>query len=368
MELEISALRVQISKFSTSSHSEQVTALEEKLSRAESAAGAAQRELLDLRKNLDRASEKAVKEGTERISMETKLKFLEREAAESKKSAEDSISRVDILEKKLAALTTLHKESDSRRQAGDRTRDRLENEVANLRRRSAALENENLRLREERERMRRKDASSAGAAVDDDGLDELEDEERTRLQAHIQDLEAEISNLRRGIWRERRRELDNIGGGGGGGGGDDGAPLPPPPLAGSPGASKFDDIDLSGPSPSFSSNSNRRPSRGASNFTNVLTSGFNALTGGSIALGGSNNDEYDKGGGGGGGGGLLDDDDGFDEEVYRRAAQEDLARREKERMDGIRAELKKWEGWRMDVVDSRLGTVGREGMGEIFEI
>ena len=346
MELELSTLRAQILKSSTDTHTEQVSALEEKLSRAESAAGAAQRELLDLRKNLDRASEKAVKEGTERISIVTTLKSLEREAAGSKKSAEDSISRVETLEKKLSTLTTLHKESDTRRQAGDRTRDRLENEVANLRRRSAALENENLRLREERERLRRRDAG----ATDDDGLDELEDEERTRLQTHIRGLESEVSDLRRGIWREKRRELDNTEGG-------EGAP-------GSPGANKFDEIDLSGPSPSFlQSNYNRRPSmaqaRGSTNFTNVLTSGFNALTSG-IALGGNNRNDGEADDG------LLPDED-FDEDIYRRA-QEDEARKEKDRLDGIKSELKKWKGWRMDIVGSRLGTVGREGMGEIFEI
>ena len=333
MELELSSLRAQISKSSSSgdSHQEQISALEEKLRRAEGAAGAAQRELLDLRRNLDRASEKAVKDGTARISTETKLKSLEREAADSKKSAEESIARVDMLEKKLAALTNLHKEAEARRQAGDRTRDRLENEVAKLRKRSAALENENLRLREERERTRRKDASSADAA-DDDDLDELEDEERRRFQHRIRDLEGEVSDLRRGIWRDKRRELDAGNG------------------PGSPNGN-FDEIDLSGPSPSY-----RRPSMTTSNqgrvsdFTNVLTSGFNALTGGGLGA-----DDHD---------GLLDDD--FDEGVYRQA-QEDEAKKEKDRLEGIKAELKQWEGWRMDIADSRVGTV-EKGMGEIFEI
>ena len=57
----------------TSDSSEQVTALEDKLARAEKAAGAAQRELGDLKRNLERASEKAVKEGGARASAETKV-------------------------------------------------------------------------------------------------------------------------------------------------------------------------------------------------------------------------------------------------------------------------------------------------------
>ncbi|KAL9591779.1 MAG: hypothetical protein Q9179_007378, partial [Wetmoreana sp. 5 TL-2023] len=61
MELEISSLRAQLQKHTSlsSSHTEQVTALETKLDRAERAAGAAQRELLDTKKSLERASEKA---------------------------------------------------------------------------------------------------------------------------------------------------------------------------------------------------------------------------------------------------------------------------------------------------------------------
>lgn len=328
MEMEISKLRSQVVKISssTSTHSEQVSALEDKLERAERAAGAAQRELIDVKKSLERAGEKAVKEGSERTSAETKIRSLTREAEESKNAAEESVKRVETLEKKLAALTTLHRDADGRRQTGERERERLEKEAADMRRRLAALENENLRLREERERARKREASGA----DDEGVDELEDAERERLESKVRGLEGEVHELRRGVWRDRRKEL--------GAPDEDGALSP---------GSKFDEIDLTGGSPSY-----RRQSmaggRGES-FSNVLSSGFSALTGG----GGKENQEPFDGG-----------DDDFDEDAFR-LAQEEEARKRVERVKEVKRGLKDWEGWRMDIVDVR---VGGGGAGEIFDV
>lgn len=328
MEMEISNLRSQIDKSSssTSTHSEQVSALEDKIDRAERAAGAAQRELIDVKKGLERASEKAVKEGSERTSAETKIRSLGREAVESKKIAEDSLKRVEILEKKLAALTTLHKDADGRRQAGERERERLEKEAGDMRRRLAGFENENLRLREERERTRKKEASGA----DDEGVDELEDEERRRLESKIRGLEGEVYELRRGVWRDRRNEMGTSG---------EDAPMSP--------GSKFDEIDLSGGSPSY----RRQSMAGArgSSFSNVLSSGFNAFTGGG---GREGQDSFDGA------------DDEFDEDAFR-LAQEEEARKRVERVKEVKRGLKDWEGWRIDIVDVR---VGGGGAGEIFDV
>lgn len=335
MEMEISNLRTQIDKStsSSSSHSEQVSALEEKLDRAERAAGAAQRELSDVKKSLDRASEKAVKEGSERTSAETKIRNLGREAEESKESAEDSLKRVEALERKLATLTTLHKESDGRRQAGERERERLDREATDLKRRLASIENENLRLKEESERSRKTQASG----VDDDGVDDLEDEERTKLENKVRGLEGEVFELRRGVWRDRRRTM----------GADGEATGPTSPD------SKFDDVDLSGEPLHFRRQSNATPARGQG-FATVLSNGFNAITGGSG--GGSNRETQD----------LLDIDDEevFDEDAFRRAQEEESLKRV-ERVKEVKRGLKDWEGWRMDVVDCR---VGGGGAGEIFDV
>ena len=325
MEIEISNLRSQLEKQNAAlnTHSSQVAALEEKLHRAESAAGAAQRELLDLRKNLERASEKAVKEGSERTSAETKIRMLGREADVSAKSAEDAAKRVEMLEKKFAALTTLHKEADARRQTGEREREKVEKELVELKKKMVGLENENSRLREERERLHKRNVGGGGA---DEGLDELEDEERKRLEERVRELEGEIFDLQRGVWREKRRELQ-----------DD--------EVGSPGAG-FDDVDLSGPTGGLRRQS-LKGGRGQS-FAGVLSSGFSALTGrgerGSLD--------------------LVSDDGGFDEDAFR-AAQEEEGRRRVERVKEVKKGLKEWEGWRLDIVDTRMAG---GGAGEIFDI
>ena len=329
MEMEISNLRTLVDKstIASNSHSEQVAALEEKLKRAERAAGAAQRELLDVRKGLDRASEKAVKEGSERTSSETKIRSLQREADESRKSAEESIKRVETLEKKLAAFTTLHKETDSRRQAAERERDRVEREAAETMKRLVNVENENLRLREEKERSRKRDMS----AVDDDGVDELEDEERRKLEDKVRQLEGELFNLKRGVWSDRRKDLSGLEG-------DDGPASP---------GSKFDEVDLNAGPTLFRRQSNAA-SRGQG-FTDVLSSGFNAITGG------GHRESHE----------LLESiDDGFDEDAFR-AAQEEDSRKRLERVRETKRKLKDWEGWRMDIVDCRIGA---GGAGEIFDV
>lgn len=279
-----------------------------------------------MKKSLERASEKAVKEGSERTSAETRIRSLGREAEESKQAADDSMRRVETLEKKLAALTTLHKDADGRRQTGEREREKLEKEAADMRRRLAGLENENLRLREERERARKREASG----IDDEGVDELEDEERSRLESKVRGLEGEVHELRRGVWRDKRNQLSGTD--------EDGAMSP---------SSRFDDIDLTGGSPGY-----RRQSMAGgkgSSFSNVLSSGFNAFTGG----GGRDEQGFLEGG-----------DDDFDEDAFR-VAQEEEARRRVERVREVKRGLKDWEGWRMDVVDVR---VGGGGAGEIFDV
>jgi hypothetical protein len=327
MELEISNLQAQLasSTNASSSTTAQVTALEEKLARAESAAGAAQRELTDVRSRLDKASEKAVKEGTTRTSAETKMRNLEQENEERGKLADDALKKVDNLEKKLSALTQLHKDAETRRQTSEQERVGGDKESTELRKRVGGLEAENSRLRIEREKWKRIQAGE----TDNEGLDELEDEERKKLETKVRELEGELYEARSGAWRERRREMQ------------------PGVNDGTVTSSGFDDIDLSGPV----GGSGRRPSvrhqKGGS-FANVLTSGFGALTG-------TSQDE-----------GLLEDDDlGFDEEAFRAAQQEDAMKR-LERVKDIKRGLKDWEGWRLDLVELRTTAGG--GLGEIFEI
>lgn len=329
MEIEISNLRAQLDRVASGSsvEKEQIAALEDKLARSERFAATAQQELGDLKKNLERTTEKVVKEGSERTSAETKLRTLEREAELSKAHSDELQKKVDALERKVTTLTTLHKEHDARFQAQKREREKAEKEASDLRSRLAGIENENSRLREERERARKRDAQG----IDDDGVDELENEEQQRLEKKVRDLEGEVHELRRGIWHDRKKELEG-----------EGSSDVTSPVA------KFTDVDLGG----GISPSRRSIAHGGKGFGDFLTSGFNAITGG----GASGADE-----------GLLEDDEDldFDEDAFRLAQEED-AKKRIERVKEIKRGLKNWAGWRLDLVENRRG--GGEGVGEIFEI
>ena len=338
MEMEISTLRSQLEKSSTStsSHSEQVGALEDKLQRAERAAGSAQRELADVKKSLERASEKALKEGTDKTSNETRIRNLIHESEEAKRSADESLKRAGTLEKKLLALTNMNKDADARRQAGERERERLEQEAMKFHRRLASLENENLQMREERSKNKMRHV--AGGTDDDDVLDELEDAEKVRLGRKIRDLETEVFELRRGVWRERRQTLQP---------GIDGEEAVTSPGGGV--GNKFDEIDLDGPSPYRRQSTTGSGTGRGSSFSNVLSSGLSAFTG--------NGKRSD---------GLEDfDDEPFDEVAFQKAQAEESAKRI-ERVKEIKRGLKDWEGWRMDIVDLRMA--GGGGTGEIFDV
>ncbi|KAI1081360.1 hypothetical protein F5B20DRAFT_535791 [Whalleya microplaca] len=326
MELEISRLRAQAERQSSAggTHQEQIVALEEKLARAEQAAMKAQRELADLKRNLERTTERAVKEGSERTSAETKLRHLERELETLRAEKAELEKKSEALDKKVTALGNLHKENDSRSSALRKEKERAEKEAQETKAKIEKLEAENLRLR-------KKDAAEGGG--DDDGVDELEDEERQRMEKKIRDLESEVYDLRRGIWHQRRREMEP-------GVGED---------ANSP-TGGFTNIDLGGGL--VSPNTARKG--GAKGFGDFLTSGINALTGAAAPA-----DEKDEP--------LLEDDDlEFDEDAFRRA-QEEEGRRRLERIKDIKRGLKNWEGWRLDLVDARRGG-GGYGAGEIFEI
>ncbi|KAJ6779773.1 hypothetical protein PWT90_04951 [Aphanocladium album] len=312
MEIEISKMRSQIERQQSgaSSEKEQVAALEDKVAHAEAAAGKAQRELQDVKKNLERATEKAVREGSERSSAETKASSLEHELKTLKAAHEELVKKADGFEKKVMTLTTLHKEQDSRSQILKREKDKAEADRAELRTRVEKLESENTKLRSRK-------STDGGGGLDDEGMDELENEERQRLEQKIRSLEKEVHELRSGEWIQRRRDMESSG---------------------------FQDVDLSapyGPSPAQRKNS----TGGIGQF---FTSGLNALAGGG-------DDE-----------GFLEDDDvEFDEEAFRKAHDEEQMRR-LERIKELKRSLKHWEGWRLDIVDLRRG--GVHGVGDIFDV
>ncbi|KAJ5819979.1 hypothetical protein N7474_005570 [Penicillium riverlandense] len=367
MELEISNLRAQLASQSSSNsaHETQLAALEDKASQGQAALERAQRELADTKAALTRASEKAVKEGVDKTSTETLIKTLQREIEELKNEKGEADKKIDTLDKKLQALGNLHKESETRHQLRLRESEKSDKETAIMRKKLASIENENLRLREERDRIRKRDATGA----DDEALDELEDEERQRLERRIRELEGEVFDLRRGVWQEKRHELATHA--------DEGVDSAGPVDAG---ANAFDDVDLVGGRPeharrrSMAMQQQQWNQQQHSSFSTVLSSGFAAFTGGSNnnnrARASSSNPPYAQGTRGSLE--LLSEenfDDEFDEAAFARAQAEEEARKRVEWMRELKKKLRDWNGWRLDLVDSRAGAEGAGvGMGEIFQV
>jgi hypothetical protein len=110
-----------------------------------------------------------------------------------------------------------------------------------------------------------------------------------------------------------------------------------------------------------------------SSFSTVLSSGFAAFTGTSSnnrARASSSNPPYPQGTRGSLE--LLSEEnfeDEFDEAAFARAQAEEEARKRVEWMRELKKKLRDWNGWRLDLVDSRAGAEGAGvGMGEIFEV
>ncbi|KAL4737712.1 hypothetical protein BDV11DRAFT_191138 [Aspergillus similis] len=374
MELEISNLRAQVAE--KSALESRITALEEKLSRSENTLERTQHELTDAKAALTRASEKAVKEGVEKTSTETLIKSLQRDIEELKHEKTEAEKKIETLEKKLQAMSNLHKESEARHQTKLRESEKAEKEAASLRKKLASTENENLRLKEEQEALRKREATASGGA-DDDALDELEDEERSRLQRRIRELEGEIFDLRRGAWQEKRQELQP-------------GPEAYPPDSSfeynpdAAAANAFDDVDLIGGSPEHSrrrSMAQKQHQQQHSSFSAVLSSGIAAFTGSNSPFYSHTHSQSPSQAHGHGSGHapaargsleLLSEEnleDEFDEMEFARAQAEEEARKRVEWVREIKRQLKNWKGWRLDLVDSRAGAEGAGvGMGEIFEI
>lgn len=335
--------------------------MEEKLSQSETALEKTRQELADTKQSLSRASEKAVKEGVDKTSSETLIKNLRREIEELQEAKTTSEKRAETLDKKLQALGNLHKESETRHQTRLKDHEKLEKELALLKKKLASVENENLRLREEKERSKKREAGVEG----NDSLDELEDEERVRLERRVRELEGENFDLRRGAWKERRKEL----------GAEEGEEEFE--ASTSPG-NTFDEVDLIGGAPNHSRRrslmmQNRSQQQQHSSFATVISSGLAAFTGNN-----NNGNTRERQASiqnhppaARGSLELLaeEDNDEFDEDAFARAQAEEEARKRVEWAREVKRKLRDWNGWRLDLVDSRAGAEGAGvALGEIFEV
>ncbi len=349
MELEISRLRSELSTKTNSceTHGSQISALQETLASTQNKLWNIEGEMADSKKALSRASEKAVREGVEKTSSDTKIKNLERELAQISAARDEMAKKAENLEKKIETMNKLHREAEARNASKLSAAESQGREAGMLKARLAATENENLKLREERDRRKKREVSGA----DDEGLDELEDEERVRLERRIRALEGEIFDLKRGVWREQRQEMQ------------------PNPESVVDGAAKrddtgdFDEVDLSGNMALNRSRNNtaQTSQQKHSSFSTVLNSGLAAFRGSPEQINRSRQDSLLQ---------ELDDDAEFDEEAFVIAQREEEARKMVEHVREVKKKLRDWEGWRLDLVDARrsaAGTLGA-GIGEIFEV
>ena len=344
MELEISKLRGQLSKQSEgcSTHGEQIAALQKSFSITETKTRKLEQELSDSRRAIDRASERSVREGVERTSKDTKLMQLERDLADANARADETAKKAAQLEKKIDAMNKLHRESEGRQANKLSAAEKENRDIMTLKAKLAASENESLKAKDELSRLRKKHAGGEA----DDGIDELEDEERGKLERKLRDLEAENFDLRRGVWRDRRKSLQ--------------PGLETDANGHNRAEDAFDEIDLSG-TPSVARGM-KAPPQQHSSFSTVLNSGLAAFRGSAASpaqqsVGGRTRQDS-----------LLQDfdDDAFDEAAFAQAAKEEEAKKMVEHVREVKRKLKDWEGWRLDLVDSRRG--GGVGVGEIFEV
>jgi len=302
-------------------------------------------ELADTKKALSKASEKAVLDGTERTSKDTKIRNLERELQEAATQRDEVVKKAEQLDKKVEAMNKLHREAESRHAAKLAAAEATAREVPALRAKVEKAESETLRLREKHKRVMSGDGGG-------EGLDELEDEERQKLEHRIRELEAEVFDLRRGVWRDKRVAMQPRG--------DEGESR----TSLDPGTEDFDEVDLTG---SGNAGSRRRSfAQGQlqtrhSNFAQVLNSGLAAFRASATSPSTPQRPRNDS---------LLeefDGDDAFDEHAFARAQQEEEARKMVEHVREVKRGLKQWEGWRLDLVDARRAGFG-VGFGEIFEV
>ncbi|KAI4627078.1 uncharacterized protein J4E87_004420 [Alternaria ethzedia] len=339
LELEISNVNRQLSEQTNKNNELQskITSLESAVQRAEQEASSTKTELQDLKASLDKAGDQAEKDGSDRDSAQTRIAQLEAELGTANRKASDSVSRAELLEKKIETLTQLHRDNDSRNQTRLQEHKKIEREATELRTRITGLSNENARLREAEQRRRKADLGS----IEDSSVQELLDEERDRLLAKVRELEEENFELRRGVWRDRRRDMQ--------------PPIDDQADAAHPynSSNSFDDVDLSG-APSRQT----LPNRTHSSFQDVIQSGISAFTGQNPAH--RRSDAASKPKPRQESLGSLDEFE-IDEDAFRQA-QEEEGRKRLERVREVKRGLVQYKGWRPDFVDVRVG------MGGVFEI
>lgn len=317
-ELEMSNLRNQVNSLTSTLTERETSAkdLEQRATSAEQLAEATKQELDSLKVSMSFDSDDADSKGNEDPeALNMRIAILESDLRTANTNLEAASERATSLEQKIEALTKLHRDA------------------------SAAVQAKEKELGDVRAELKRRDRPSHVRDASDFDLQD-EETETGQLQSRIRALEAENFDLKRGVWRDRRAEMQ------------------PGMDEHEGGHHEYEDVDLNAPSPSLA--------RQTSTFQDVISSGISAFTGRTRGVASppadhAGNRPRNQSMG------LLSED-GFDEDAFRLAQEED-AKRRIERVKEVKRGLDQWKGWRVDLVDVRAGGVGagRE-CGPVFEV
>ena len=326
LELEISNLRNQINGMQTTVSERDVLAkeLEERAMAAETATDSVKQELDALKVSIAFPSDETQAASEDPEALAKRITVLESDLRTANTNLDAAAKRATSLEQKIEALTKLHRDATSTSQAKDKE------------------------LNDLRSQLRRRDRPSHVRNVSEFELGE-DETETGALQSRIRALEAENFDLKRGVWREKRAELQP-------GIEDEGGPSP-----------EYEEVDLNGPYTPYSARSTAP--RHGSTFQDVITSGISAFTGRPREPPRAHAYSPSQARGRKQSLGLLSEDgDEFDPEAFQ-LAQEEEAKRRVERVKEVKRGLEKWRGWRVDIAEMRQSGIGggRE-VGPVFDV
>jgi hypothetical protein len=333
LELELSSLRNQMNGLHSTvlERDASTKELDDRAQAAEAATESVKQELDALKVSMTFPSEETKAANEDPEALTKRITVLESDLRTANTNLDAAAKRATSLEQKIEALTKLHRDATNTSQAKDKE------------------------LTELRSQLRRRDRPSHVRDASEFELGE-EETETGALQARIRALEAENFDLRRGVWREKRAEMQ-------------------PGMEGEHGNStrspEYEDVDLNGPYSPFGGRGSNGSRQQHSTFQDVLTSGISAFTG--RAREATSAVSRPRGSTGAHGRkqslGLLseDDDDEFDPEAFQ-LAQEEEAKRRVERVKEVKRGLEKWRGWRMDIAEMRADGAGGREVGPVFEV
>ncbi|RKF53618.1 putative m protein repeat protein [Erysiphe neolycopersici] len=263
-------------------------------------------------------------EGLEKEDGSNRTQHLNMEGITSTQSVVESSGLFEIEGSSISKIRT---EYHSQLEALKNENSKLEKECVTLRTSLVKVEVENHDLHRELKMLQSRQTLN----MEHEGFEQTENESHTKLSKKIKELEEEIFELRRGIQLSSKNIQSHENS----------------PVVTSSGA-KFIDVDLG----AYSSRRRDSSFSAKGGLGKLISNGLNAITGTSNGLGEDRTLEEDE---------LLD----FDEDAFRLAKEEESKQRI-ERIKNIKRALKEWEGWRLNLVDSRCNF--GDGASPVFEI